>query len=72
MGKLRIPTTREFRKHLREEGFEIQAGRGKGDHELWKHSDGRWLIVDPSSDPPSIGLFKAMLKQAGISEKEYR
>ena len=73
MGKLRVPSIGEFIVRLREEGFLLLQKRGKGDHQVWRHPDGRQVTVDgPNRKRPGIGLFKEMLRQSGISEDEYR
>uniref|UniRef100_A0A7V4A0K6 Type II toxin-antitoxin system HicA family toxin n=1 Tax=Thermus tengchongensis TaxID=1214928 RepID=A0A7V4A0K6_9DEIN len=71
-GKLVPPKYRELRRWLRQAGFELQPGRGKGDHEVWKHPDGRLVILDPGKDPPPLGTFKKMLRDAGLPEEPFR
>lgn len=48
--------------------------RGKGDHEVWQNPDtGKQLTVDGlNSKRPGVGLFKAMLHQAGLGEEDFR
>lgn len=72
IGKLRVPRYRELRKILKQMGFSLQPRRGKGDHEVWKHPDGRMVVLDPGKDPPPLGTFKRILKAAGIPEEMFR
>ncbi|MCS6869588.1 type II toxin-antitoxin system HicA family toxin [Thermus sp.] len=71
-GKLVPPRYRELRRWLRQAGFEPQSERGKGDHEVWKHPDGRLVVLDPGEDPPPIGTFKKILRDAGLPEAPFR
>jgi len=74
LGQLRVPTLREFRKYLKQHGFVRLPKRGKGDHEVWRNPDtGKQLTVDGlNSKRPGVGLFKAMLRQAGLDEEDFR
>lgn len=68
LGELRVPRYRELRKILRQLGFSPQPRRGKGDHEIWKHPDGRMVVLDPVP----LGTFKRILKATGIPEEMFR
>ncbi|WP_460414132.1 type II toxin-antitoxin system HicA family toxin [Thermus hydrothermalis] len=61
-----------MRRVLRREGFVPMPKRGKGDHEVWKHPDGRLVVLDPGKDPPPLGTFKRILQMAGLSEDLFR
>lgn len=37
--------TRDFIRMLRENGFYLAPNRGKGDHSIYKHADGRHISV---------------------------
>lgn len=65
---------RVFKKTLRQLGFELQTGLGKGDHEVWAHRDDktRYLTLDSGQDPPKRGTFKQMLRTARIPEDLFR
>lgn len=69
-----MPNMEQFRRILWKKGFHKLPKRGKGDHEVWYNpSTGRQVTVDsPNKKVPGKGLFKAMLKQAGIKEEEFR
>jgi len=39
---------------------------------VWKHPDGRLVVLDPGEDPPPIGTFKKILRDAGLPEAPFR
>ncbi|WP_460387964.1 type II toxin-antitoxin system HicA family toxin [Thermus thalpophilus] len=51
-------------------GFSPQPRRGKGDHEVWKHPDGRIVVLDPGNDPPPVGTFNEDLEASGNSRRD--
>jgi predicted RNA binding protein YcfA (HicA-like mRNA interferase family) len=60
-----------FERAARQLGF-VQT-RQRGSHSRWKHPDGRALTipVHPSQDIGS-GLYFDLLKQLGVSEREFK
>jgi predicted RNA binding protein YcfA (HicA-like mRNA interferase family) len=63
------PRPEEVIRKLRRAGF--QEFPGKGSHRKLVHADGRFMVVPFHSKELSRGLFKAILKQAGLSDEEY-
>ena len=50
----------------------FQKVRQKGSHARWKHPDGRSTTIPVHSNAEIGGwLFREILKQLGISEKEF-
>jgi predicted RNA binding protein YcfA (HicA-like mRNA interferase family) len=51
----------------------FQAVRQRGSHAIWKHPDGRWTTI-PVHGNSEIGnyLFHDILKQLGISQKDFK
>lgn len=47
------------------------ARRGKGSHVNIKMPNGRLLTFSGSREPVKIGILKAMIKAAGISDEEF-
>ncbi len=45
--------------------------RGKGDHVNVKMPNGQIVTFSGSRDPIKIGLLKAMVRKAGLSEDEF-
>ena len=60
---------RELIKLLEANGFKRLPKRGKGDHVLLEHPDGRRTTV-PGSGKKTVGkgLTKAILRQAGLDD----
>ncbi len=51
-------------------GFQVK--RQSGSHIVLRHSDGRQTYVAMHPGDIPIGTFKKILKQAGITEEEFR
>ena len=49
----------------------IQRRSGKGDHVNIKMPNGQIVTFSGRRDPIKIGLLKAMLRKAGLSEDEF-
>ncbi len=61
---------REVLKKLQHAGFVIK--RQSGSHIILRHSDGRQTYVAMHPGDIPTGTFRAILKQANLSEEEFR
>lgn len=62
---------REVAKRLRKLGFELYR-QGKGSHEIWRHSDGRWTTVpNHGSKVISRRTMKSILDAVGMDGTEF-
>lgn len=61
---------REVLAKLQRAGFVIK--RQSGSHVVLRHADGRQTYVAMHPGDIPTGTFRAMLKQAGLSEEEFR
>ncbi|BAD70755.1 MULTISPECIES: type II toxin-antitoxin system HicA family toxin [Thermus] len=66
------PKTSEVARKLERLGFKPLPRRGKGGHRVYVHPDGRKVVLPLHSGEIPWGLFKTVLKQAGITEEEFR
>jgi predicted RNA binding protein YcfA (HicA-like mRNA interferase family) len=57
-------------RRLQRAGFEVR--RQSGSHVVLRHADGRQTYVAMHSRDVPNGTFRAILKQAGLSEEEFR
>ena len=71
MSRLPNPTPRDLVRALKKAGFEERHQRGSHRH-LYHPARDRWVTVPMHQGDIKRPLFKAVLKQAGISEDEYR
>ena len=55
---------------LKKAGFEVR--RQSGSHVVLKHLDGRQTYVPMHTGDVPNGTFRSILKQAGLSEDEFR
>ncbi|HMQ79359.1 MAG TPA: type II toxin-antitoxin system HicA family toxin [Ignavibacteria bacterium] len=63
-------SAKEVLRKLEKAGFEIK--RQSGSHIVLRHSDGRQTYVAMHSKDIPIGTFKKILKQASISEEDFK
>jgi predicted RNA binding protein YcfA (HicA-like mRNA interferase family) len=63
-------SAREVLARLQRAGFEVR--RQRGSHVVLRHADGRqtYVAMDPGDLP--TGTFRQILKQAHLSEEEFR
>ena len=61
---------KEVLGRLRRAGFEVR--RQSGSHVVLRHPDGRQTYVPMHPGDVPAGTFRAILKQAGISEEDFR
>jgi predicted RNA binding protein YcfA (HicA-like mRNA interferase family) len=61
---------KEVLHKLRRAGFEDR--RQSGSHLVLRHPDGRQTYLPMHTGDVPTGTFKSILKQAGISEEEFR
>ena len=61
---------REALARLQRAGFEIR--RQSGSHVVLRHPDGRQTYVAMHPGDIPTGTFRSMLKQANLSEEEFR
>jgi len=57
-------------RRLQRAGFEVR--RQSGSHVVLRHADGRQTYVAMHARDVPSGTFRAILKQAGLSEEEFR
>lgn len=63
-------TAKEILRKLEKAGFEIK--RQSGSHIVLRNKSGRQTYVAMHSKDVPLGTFKKILKQANISEEEFR
>ena len=65
-------TAREFIRALQRHGFEL--ARARGSHRIYRHDDGRRVVVayHSLSDSFPIGTLKGMIADIGWSDEELR
>lgn len=65
-------TARQFVRALESEGFALQ--RVRGSHRIFRHSDGRRVVVayHALSDTFPIGTLRAMIADAGWDDDDLR
>jgi predicted RNA binding protein YcfA (HicA-like mRNA interferase family) len=61
---------REVLQRLERAGFEVR--RQSGSHRVLRHADGRQTYVPMHPGDIPSGTFRSILKQAGITENEFR
>ena len=61
---------REVLAALRRAGFEVR--RQSGSHVVLRHADGRQTYVAMHSQDVPTGTFRSILKQAGLTEEEFK
>jgi predicted RNA binding protein YcfA (HicA-like mRNA interferase family) len=64
------PRPDEVIRKLKRAGFEEFSGEGS--HRVLKHPDGRRTVVPFHRKELKMGTWKAILKQIGLTEEEYR
>ena len=62
--------TKEVLRKLRRAGFEER--RQSGSHLVLRHPDGRQTYLPMHTGDVPTGTFRSILKQAGITEDEFR
>jgi len=62
--------TNEVLRKLRRAGFEER--RQSGSHLVLRHPDGRQTYLPMHTGDVPTGTFRSILKQAGITENEFR
>jgi predicted RNA binding protein YcfA (HicA-like mRNA interferase family) len=60
----------EVLRRLQRAGFEVR--RQSGSHVVLRHADGRQTYVAMHTGDVPNGTFQAILKQAGLSEDQFR
>lgn len=74
MVRERPVTDKEFKAVLKECGFERRPQKSGTSHEQWVRSDERGfhrVTVDPPKQPYHRDLLAMMLRQAGLSKREF-
>ncbi|MFN0127733.1 MAG: type II toxin-antitoxin system HicA family toxin [Verrucomicrobiales bacterium] len=61
---------KEVLRRLKRAGFEER--RQSGSHLVLRHEDGRQTYVPMHTGDVPTGTFRAILKQAGLTEEEFR
>lgn len=61
---------KEVLKRLQRAGFEVR--RQSGSHIVLRHGDGRQTYVAMHNRDVPEGTFRSILKQAGLTEDEFR
>jgi len=61
---------KEVLRRLQRAGFEVR--RQSGSHVVLRHADGRQTYVAMHTGDVPNGTFQAILKQAGLSEDQFR
>ena len=61
---------KEVLRRLQRAGFEVR--RQSGSHVVLRHIDGRQTYVAMHTGDVPNGTFQAILKQAGLSEDQFR
>ncbi len=61
---------KEVLRKLKRAGFEER--RQSGSHMVLRHGDGRQTYLPIHTGDVPTGTFKSILRQAGISEEEFR
>jgi predicted RNA binding protein YcfA (HicA-like mRNA interferase family) len=61
---------KEVLRKLQHAGFEVR--RQSGSHVVLRHSDGRQTYVPMHTGDVPSGTFRSILKQAGITESDFR
>ena len=62
--------SRDVLRRLQRAGFEVR--RQSGSHVVLRHADGRQTYVPMHTRDVPKGTFRAILKQAELSEEEFR
>jgi predicted RNA binding protein YcfA (HicA-like mRNA interferase family) len=63
-------TANEVLRRLQRAGFEVR--RQSGSHVVLRHADGRQTYVSMHTGDVPSGTFRAILKQAGLTEEMFR
>ena len=66
-GLANATVTAKVIRALKRAGFEKHEGKG---HTVMSHPDGRWTTI-PRHRRVKVGLLRTILKQIGMSEREY-
>ncbi len=64
-----MPTTKQLLRFLRKQGYAER--RQTGSHLILEHHSRRMLVVPAHKGDLPRGLFLRILKDAGLSEKEF-
>ena len=64
------PRSPEVQRALDKLGFKLK--RQKGSEAIYIHPDGRWTTVPVHSRELKSGTYRAILKQIGLSEEEFK
>ena len=62
--------SKDVLRRLQRAGFEVQ--RQSGSHVVLRHRDGRQTYVPMHTRELPTGTFRAILKQAGLEEDDFR
>lgn len=57
---------------LTKNGFARLPDRGKGDHEMWQHHDGRVVGLDSGAREVTRKLERTIAKSLGLSQRQFR
>lgn len=67
-----VLTYKEVARRLRKLGFTLYR-QGKGSHEVWRHSDGRWTTIpNHGSKTISLRTMKSILDAIGVDGETFR
>ena len=61
---------KEVLRRLEHAGFTVR--RQSGSHVVLRHPDGRQTYVPMHTGDVPLGTFRSVLKQSGLTEKEFR
>ncbi|MHB8362663.1 MAG: type II toxin-antitoxin system HicA family toxin [Patescibacteria group bacterium] len=70
MSKIKPLSYREVIKKLRMHGFAFRRATG-GSHEIWWNDDTKRTVVVPHHREIKPGTVRSIVKQSGISEKDF-
>lgn len=65
------PKTKKVARRPERLGFRPLPRRGKGSHVVYVHPDGRRVVLPMHAGEVPYGLYKAILKQIGLTEEEF-
>jgi predicted RNA binding protein YcfA (HicA-like mRNA interferase family) len=63
-------TAKDVLRRLERAGFEVR--RQSGSHKVLRHPDGRQTYVPMHTGDVPSGTFRSILRQAGLTEEEFR
>lgn len=70
MSDIRPLAYREVIKKLRKLGFAFRRSTG-GSHEIWWNENTKRTCVVPHHREVKVGTIRSIIKQAGVSEKQF-